>query len=310
MKRIWALHASLYTAGFALALGSACSTGTGNAGGSGGGVGGSNPGVTSATSSTNATATGSTGTTSSSSTGGPPTTGVCAGAGTRVLTATQPDAFIDDFEEATGISPGWSTFNDITSAPNSVKLLQVSGGAANTAHGGLYSGTGATTAANGGYGVGAVYNTAIDPSAMIYCVDISVFTGVSFWAKAGTAGSMISLNYVLPTTNMVSMNDAGTNTGGDCTANCYNHPRVTFSLTTEWAQYTAPFASANGGSATVQSVIQEIAFLSPDANWDFSIDEIAFYTGTTAPTGPVGPNPNGGSGTGAGGSTGTGGSGG
>jgi hypothetical protein len=30
-----------------------------------------------------------------------------------------------------------------------------------------------------------------------------------------------------------------------------------------------------------------LGWLTPDSNWDFSIDEIAFYSGTP-PTGPVG----------------------
>jgi hypothetical protein len=165
--------------------------------------------------------------------------------------------------------------------------MQVAGGAAGTAHAGHYAGTGAKTTTMGGYGVGTVYNTAIDPGHGIYCVEISAFTGVAFWAKAATAGSTITLNFVLPNTNMASMNDAGMPTGGDCTMGCYNHPKVPFTLTTEWKQYTATFAQAAGGSAKVAGVIQELAFLSPDSNWDFSLDEIAFYSGTP-PTGPVG----------------------
>jgi hypothetical protein len=216
-----------------------------------------------------------------------------------VLTNSQPDAFVDDFEEAM-ISPGWSSFNDVSPVENSFMIMQVAGGAVGTAHSGHYAGTGAKLATAGGFGVGTVYNTAIDPGAGIYCIDISVFTGVSFWAKAGTNGAMISLNYVLPQTNMATMNDAGINTGGDCETNCFNHPKVTFTLTTTWAQYTAPFAMANGGTAKVGNVIQELAWLSPDANWDFTLDEIAFYSGTP-PTGAVGPNPNGG-GTSSGGS--------
>jgi hypothetical protein len=116
---------------------------------------------------------------------------------------------------------------------------------------------------------------------------------VSFWAKAATAGSTVSLNFVLPTTNMASMTDAGMQTGGDCMANCYSHPHVSFTLTTDWVQYTAAFSAGTGGTDTVHSVIQELAWLSPDANWDFTIDEIAFYSGTP-PSGAVGPNPNGG----------------
>jgi hypothetical protein len=61
---------------------------------------------------------------------------------------------------------------------------------------------------------------------------------------------------------------------------CYNHPRVNVTLTTDWAQYAVPFSAASGGSARVGKVIQEIAWLSPDAVWDFSLDEIAFYEGT------------------------------
>ena len=48
---------------------------------------------------------------------------------------------------------------------------------------------------------------------------------------------------------------------------------------------------ASGGSATVGTVIQELAWLSPSSSWDFTLDEIAFYF-ATPPAGPVGPNPN------------------
>jgi hypothetical protein len=172
--------------------------------------------------------------------------------------------------------------------------MQVAGGAVGTAHSGEYAGAGARTTASGGFGVGVVYNTAINVTEGVYCIDISAFTGVSFWAKAAAPGSTISLNFVLPQTNMATSNDAGLQTGGDCETNCFNHPRVTFTLTTSWAQYTAAFSAAGGGTAKVGSVIQELAWLSPDANWDFTLDEIAFYAGTP-PAGAVGPNPNGGS---------------
>ena len=215
---------------------------------------------------------------------------MCANNGTRILTNSQPDAFVDNFEEAK-ISPGWSSFNDVSPVPNAFSIMQVLGGAAGTAHAGQYAGAGATTTATGGYGVGTVYNTAIDVSAGIYCVDISAFTGVSFWAKAAVGGSTISLDFVVPSANPFKANDAGVPTEGDCQANCYDYPRVSFALTTGWAQYTAAFADAGGGSAKVGTVIQEIEWLSPDANWDFSLDEIAFYAGSP-PAGAVGPNPN------------------
>ncbi len=283
--------------------GGACSTGSSPPSVDGSSSGGTTSGSSSGLSSSGGTSSGSGsgaasssgGTSGSGSSGGViPTTGVCANNGTRVLTNAQPDAFIDDFEEA-AISPGWSSFNDVSPTINAFQITQVAGGAVSTAHAGHYAGTGAKTAMNGGFGVGTVYNTAIDPSAMIYCVDVSAFTGVSFWAKAGTAGSTISLNFVLPQTNMATMNDAGVATGGDCETNCFNHPRVSFTLTTSWAQYTAAFSAAGGGTAKVGSVLQELAWLSPDANWDFTLDEIAFYSGTP-PAGAVGPNPAGGGG--------------
>jgi hypothetical protein len=166
--------------------------------------------------------------------------------------------------------------------------MQVLGGAVGTAHSGHYAGTGAKTPAMGGYGVGTVYNVAIDPGNGLYCVEISAFTGVSFWAKAATAGSLVALNFVLPQTNAASQNDAGVQTGGDCVTHCFDHPRITFALTTSWAQYTAAFSQAGGGTASVAGVLQELAWISPDADWDFSLDEIAFYAGTP-PSGPVGP---------------------
>jgi hypothetical protein len=289
MKRFRAFHVFSFATPCALALAAACSSGTGGTGGTGAGGGTStNPTTTGTSSSSGNSSSGnsSSGTTTSGTTTYPAQTGVCKGAGTRALTTSKADAFIDDFEEAM-ISPGWSSFNDVTPA-NSFLITQVAGGAVNTAHSGNYMGTGAKTTAMGGYGVGAVYNTAIDPTHGIYCVDVSVFTGVSFWAKAATAGSMVSLNFVLPNTNAASANDAGVPTGGDCTTNCYNHPRISFTLTADWAQYTAPFAAATGGSAKVENVIQELAWLSPDSDWNFSIDEIAFYAGTP-PTGAVAP---------------------
>jgi hypothetical protein len=216
---------------------------------------------------------------------GPPS--VCDGTGTRALASSQ--TFIDDFEEC-AISPGWSSFNDVTPTPNAFKILEAPGGAVGTGHTGHYAGTGAKTTSAGGFGVGTVYNLAIDPASHIYCIDISQFDGVSFWAKAATAGSTISLNFVLPQTNMQSVDSMGRPNGGDCVTNCYNHPRVPVTLTTTFALYTVKFADATGGSAVVGSRLQELAWLSPDANWDFSIDEISFFKGTPS-AGAAGPGP-------------------
>src|SRR5205807_2584946 len=109
---------------------------------------------------------------------------------------------IDNFEAAT-LSLGWSSFNDVAPASpkDSFKLMLQAGGAATTAHSAHYAGTGAKPPTAGGYGVGTVYNMAIDTANNIYCVDITAFDGVTFWAKAATLGSMISVNFVLPETN-------------------------------------------------------------------------------------------------------------
>jgi hypothetical protein len=227
--------------------------------------------------------------------------GVCAGTGTRPLTTSATDAFIDDFEESTGLKPGWYGFNDVTPM-NSFQPKQIMGGAIGTAHALEYAGMGAKTTANMGFGVGLTYNVAIDPNAGTYCVDISAFDGVSFWAKAGpgamtgTGMPVITVNFVLPQTNQATMNDAGVMTGGDCQAHCYNHPRVQVGpLSNTWAQYTAKFADASMGSARVVNVIQELVFISPDTNWDFMLDEVAFFKGTP-PAGAVSPGGGGGGG--------------
>jgi hypothetical protein len=235
--------------------------------------------------------------------GGPPS--VCDGPGTKMLALT--DAFIEDFECTTApctapktVADGWSTFNDLGKpgtdmvnmevADNMINLLSIMPGAGTTAHAGRYMGTGANPSTKMGFGVGAIYNLVIDPAGGFYCEDISVFDGVSFWAKTDIdAGSTVNVNFVLPNTNAELKNADGKEAGGDCTGNtCYNHPKKAVTLTADWMPYTVAFADAGGGSAKVKNLIQELGFLSPDATWDFSIDEIAYYKGTP-PTPPVAP---------------------
>jgi hypothetical protein len=273
-----------------------CSTGsgsgqTGTAGTSGtAGTGSSTAGVSGGTagtgSSTAGVSGGTAGTGAAGSTGTVVETGVCAGVGTRVLTLDQNK--VDDFEEAMILS-GWSSFNDVPAAPDSFKIMQEAGGAIMTAHGGHYMGAGALTPVMNGYGVGTVYNMAIDMTHTppIYCVDVTAFDGVTFWAKAGSTATStspkISVNFVIPEQNAVK-------DGGDCDptkSTCYDHPQKSITLTTDWQQYSVTFAEAVGQTgAKVSSVIQELLFLSPDATWDFWLDEIQLYKGTP-PTTPV-----------------------
>ena len=182
------------------------------------------------------------------------------------------------------ILPGWSSFNDVQPVSNAFKIAQEAGGAIGTAHFGHYMGTGAKPPLMMGFGVGTIYNMAIDTTAMIYCVDVTAFDGVTFWAKAAKASTKVGVNFIVPETNMTPDGDCPGPTG------CYNHPQKQITLTTDWAQYTVPFSAATGGSgAKVKGRIQQIGFLSGDVNWDFSIDEIQLYKGT-APVTPVGGN--------------------
>ena len=230
--------------------------------------------------------------------GGAAAPSVCDGVGTRIFTV-EDNAFIDDFECVTGtcdpatmVAYGWSTFNDlgapgVDAADNMIKMVQIAAG--KTGKGGQYMGTGANPSKVApGFGVGAVFNVVIDPTSGVLCGDVTALDGVSFWAKAGVDKSKIDVNFVIPATNAVGMNADGKPNGGDCKMGCYNHPRKTISLTTEWAQYQVAFADAAGGSAKVKGLLQEIGFFSGDAAWDFSLDEIAFYKGTP-PVPPIAP---------------------
>ena len=270
--------------------GAAGTTGSGAAGTTGSGAAGTTGSGTAGA--TDAGTTGAAGTVGSTGAGGdmPPTTGVCAGAGTRALTIAQGK--VDDFE-ADPILTGWSSFNNLAPAgtDNSIMIMREAGGADGTAFAGHYMGAGAKTPVMGGFGVGTIYNMAIDMTAMIYCVDISAFDGLTFWAKAGTTAlpsAKIGVNFVVPSTNQAPQGDCPTTS-----TTCFNHPQKQITLTTDWQQYSVAFSAAVGAvggmPVKVGSVIQELGWLSPDSTWDFWLDEIQLYKGTP-PTTPVGGN--------------------
>jgi hypothetical protein len=112
------------------------------------------------------------------------------------------------------------------------------------------------------------------------CAGISAFDGISFWAK-GTAGANNALTFqaVLAATQAVQ-------DGGDCTANCYNHPSKTITLTADWQQYTATWAELVG-PVSVDGIILGLNWITPGPAFDIWVDEVTLYAGT-APTGPVG----------------------
>jgi hypothetical protein len=212
----------------------------------------------------------------------------CDGAGTRILALTQ--AKVDDFEGAL-LNPGWSSFNDVLPTPDVFKLVQQVGDAirlpASTGHSGHYTGMGARVPPLG-YGVGTIFNVAVDRVAGVYCIDVGSFDGVTFWARAAVANSRVLLNFVVPATNGPPA--PGLVSDGDCVTGCFNHPLRAITLTTTWAQYSVTFAEAVGSTGTRVTLnrIQGLLWISQDVNWDFSLDEIQFYKGIP-PTGVVGP---------------------
>ncbi len=58
------------------------------------------------------------------------------------------------------------------------------------------------------------------------------------------------------------------------------------------------------GAKVVGGKVQQILWLAPTKDWDFSLDEVAFYQGTK-PAGAVAPPASGSGGTGSGGSGGS-----
>ena len=216
---------------------------------------------------------------------------VCDGIGSRVLANTPTDAFIEDFERKNMLDPTqpgaeWFAFNDLA-VPNSVQLLRTAGGAATTAFSGRYAGTGAKTRSLGGYGVGLEFNVGMNLPIHQYCVDVSAFDGVSFWAKVGSpTNAVVAVGFAVPAQNSVMF-------GGDCPDDtplqCENYPQKNLTLTTDWAQYTVNFNAVKGstGATVVGSKIQQLLWLAPGSSWDFSLDELSFYRGVP-PVGPVG----------------------
>ncbi len=192
--------------------------------------------------------------TAGAGTGGGAATGpsVCDGIGSRLLTAT--DSFIENFEtpvagstDAMFPGAGWYAFNDLgmpgaDSADSSCgadstgllsscagtgmfKLLRTAGAGAPptaaTAFFGEYMGTGAkipTIDKGASFGVGVEFNVGVASALKQFCVDASVFTGVSFWAKVGDAtNATVIFDYVVPSQNVPS---PGSVTAGAPDADC------------------------------------------------------------------------------------------
>jgi hypothetical protein len=285
MKRIGTASLSVCTILGALALSSGCSSGesdpnttptggSGGAGGSGadgsGGTGGA--GGAGASGGSGGGGAGGSGGGSAGSGGTSSTPSICDD---NVRELTLGEAFVDDFETETRF-PGWYSFAD-TDAANFNQIVRESGGALSTSMAAHVSATGVTAPTAGGFGAGFGFGM---KDATEACAGISAFDGVSFWAK-GTAGANDALTFqaVLAATQAVA-------DGGDCTANCYNHPSKTVTLTADWQQFTVLWSELTGTNR-VDGIILGLNWITPGPAFDIWIDEVTLFSGT-APTGPVG----------------------
>ena len=145
--------------------------------------------------------------------------------------------------------PGWSSFHRRHADPQLVQDRARSRRRGwNRARRPL-RGDGRQDHANGGYGVGTVFNTVIDTKARIYCIDITAFDGVTFWAK-GPPRPPVNLTFV-------SARDQPAK-------RCHwwrrlrQGPRLLQSpvqdgpLPTDWKQYSVKFSDAAGGKYPVR----------------------------------------------------------
>jgi hypothetical protein len=115
-------------------------------------------------------------------------------------------------------------------------------------------------------------------------VDISAFTGISFWAKGGpgtgtTLASGPLVNLLMPTT-------LPTQFGGDCTVGCNDYYNVQPTLTEQWKKYSftwSQFSQMGFGTPvpfTNKNVVGlSFVFLGTPAGtaFDFWVDDIELY---------------------------------
>lgn len=174
-----------------------------------------------------------------------------------------PPALVADFEQ--GVA-GWYGYIGTSPAP----ITSEQPGAAQTEHAAEFSG--------GSAKISGMYF----PMA---CRDVSSFDGISFWGKSATT-SAVRFLAVIPQTDPT----AGI---GDCNAalmTCSDHPGKPFTFGPEWTFYHAAWSELKqlgfGSKASFSGVINALLWINdgPVDHFDFSIDEVNFYTG--APPAP------------------------
>jgi hypothetical protein len=290
MKRISTSALTISAIFGTLALASACSSGdappqSGTPGGTGGAAGSSGSGGASGTGAGATGGTAGASGTGAGATGGGGSAGT-SGSGGSAGTSAAPsicdnntyelplaEAFVDDFESATRFA-GWYSFADTTTM---TAIARAAGGALSTAMGAHFVASGIKAPTAGGFGAGFGFGM---KDGQMRCAGISAFDGVSFWAK-GTAGANNALTFQA----VLAVTQAKMD-GGDCTANCYNHPAKAITLTADWKQYTVLWTEL-AGTHKVSGVILGLNWITPGPALDIWVDEVTLFKGT-APTGPVG----------------------
>ncbi len=296
MKRISTSALTISAIFGTLALGSACSSGdsppqsgtpggSSGAAGSSGSSGASGSGTGASGGSGGSSGSGGASGSSAGGTGGGGSAGT-SGSGGSAGTSSIPsvcdnnvnelplaEAFVDDFETATRF-PGWYSFADTTTM---TAIARGPGGALSTSMGAHFVASGIKAPTAGGFGAGFGFGM---KDAQMRCAGIAAFDGVSFWAK-GTAGANNALTFQA----VLAVTQAKMD-GGDCTANCYNHPAKAITLTADWKQYTVLWTELTG-THKVNGVILGLNWITPGPALDIWIDEVTLFKGT-APTGPVG----------------------
>jgi hypothetical protein len=255
-----------------------------------GGAGGSTPSSTAnggGTPSPDASAGGN----SSLGGGGSGTAGAAGGGGGNTVTGPTFDTIdnLDDgdgrIQVANGRQGPWHSFNSAPSNGGNQKpaftdaFTPETGGANNTPFAVHTTGDGYTYA-----GVGLDLNnaTTVEESPQSQSYDASAWTGVVFYAKAGSTGGAnlrveLSMKQFVPT-------DRGGSCTGDACWNVYGSRAIQGQLTPTWQQFKIPFSSLQrelGGTNPPfdPTQLMEISFKHEGNNdhFDFWVDEIQFY---------------------------------
>jgi hypothetical protein len=160
------------------------------------------------------------------------------GGDTRSLSCANPiapaSATVDDFE--TDFSQGWYEFADKSGTATGPTSIAVTGGAPGSTKGLQFAGTGFTSGPmNFGVGIGKLGA----------CIDVSGYTGLTFWAKGNTT---LSVELDTPGSKPVML-------GGDCpyTALCSDLLTTRLQLDSTWTMYQVPWTQLEQAASVTRT---------------------------------------------------------